>query len=146
MISYSQISVFSVREVELLRRASAAVLRFPDAPGLRCHEVARAAGRVLGLTVQDGHYGLIEHSWLWTSGPEGFFGSGRYPNILDVYAVGSLPQVRLVDMGHFLPENRAYRFSRLGESREDVREDVVAELVRAAGTVRGADASLWVEW
>jgi hypothetical protein len=123
--SYAE-AVLSERDKGLLRRAEALVASLPDeaTPGeVRCHELARAVGRVLGLPVQDGRYGMVEHSWLWTEEPR-----GRQPNVIDVYAVGRLPMVQLVDMGHFLPENRSYV---PGPERDDVRGDVVDLLVES---------------
>lgn len=131
MISYSQRTVFTTRELAFLRKATEIVDRLPVAPKewpeIRCHEVARVVGEILYLEVEDGHFGTVDHSWLWTSPV--IHGRGRWPNILDVYAVGSLPMVQLVDMGAMLPHNIAYR---PGEARKitrtDIRQDVLAWL------------------
>lgn len=126
MKSYAE-TVVAPWEVDLLHRAEAIVRDLPDeeVPGtVRCHELARAVGRILGLPVQDGRFGLSEHSWLWTEEPRGF-----QPNLIDVYSVGSLPMVRIVDMKHFLPHNRDYV---PGRGRDDIREDVVERLVASA--------------
>jgi hypothetical protein len=107
--SYSE-TMFSKQERAMLATATRIVGLIPDRCGkrrhlTRCHEVARIVSRVLDelgvrAFVQDGVYGLVDHSWLWTSEPEADWmktpmGIGC-PNILDPYCVGSLPQVRLV--------------------------------------------------
>lgn len=107
MRSYSETDVFTERERGLLLKAQFCVEALPDRQGLRCHEVARAVGRALGLPVQDGKYGSVDHTWLWTSplDPQ----AGERPNILDVYVVGRLPQVQLVHYTGILPEWNAYK-------------------------------------
>lgn len=102
MRSYSATDIFSTLELDLLARAERMVAAIPEeldrahqivhGSRVRCHELARAVGRLLELHWQDGYYGFVEHTWLWTTAPSRF----GLPNILDVYAVGSLPQVRLV--------------------------------------------------
>jgi len=77
--------------------------------------------------MQDGKYGFVEHSWLWTKPiSECKILTPRlgFPNILDVYCVGSLPLVRLVDGQHpSLPHvGWAYR---PGDKRDDIQFDVV---------------------
>lgn len=122
MRSYSEREVFTPEEMELLGLAADLVRSLPDLPGLRCHEVARAVGEVLGLQVQDGKYGWCEHSWLWTRP----WMSGSFPpSVLDPYAVGSLPQVKLVDMG--LPAHRGTYT--VGDERTDVDLGLVKVLV-----------------
>ncbi|MGE0493243.1 MAG: hypothetical protein AB7S38_28805 [Vulcanimicrobiota bacterium] len=85
------------------------------APGgdlVRCHELARAVGRVLNLEVVDGQFHAWDHSWLIV------------PRcVLDVYAVGQEPMVLLVDE---LVAKRAYKPLR---GRTDIRLDVVDLLV-----------------
>jgi hypothetical protein len=132
--SYSELEVFSPEELLLWRRAVDLVARIPE-PGsgreIRCHELARAMGRVLGLEVQDGHYGFVEHSWLWTRPlPRSALTRETrlgFPNILDVYAVGQMPQVQLVACENpGLPHvGWAYR---PGKAREDVDEQMVLRL------------------
>lgn len=120
MRSYSETAVFDPGAVSLFRRATEVVAGFPD-PGRgsepwRCHEVARVVGRLLGLPFVDGLYGAVDHSWLslpWWSA------------ILDVYSVGALPLVRLVDLGRGLPHETAYR---AGPARTDIREAAIAAL------------------
>jgi hypothetical protein len=96
----SEFNLFSPIEVQLFRRATAIVARVRDVDAIRCHELARAAGRVLDLEVQDGSYGFVDHSWLWTSSLPKDLGEEYarfgFPNILDVYCPGQLPMVRLL--------------------------------------------------
>ena len=67
-ISYSEREVFTAGERDLLRRAEACVARIPSRlSDSRCHEVARAVGFYLGLAHQDGSYGFVDHTWLWTA-------------------------------------------------------------------------------
>lgn len=54
---------------------------------------ARFVGARLDLVVQDGYFGFVEHSWLWT-GPQPQL-IWQIPNILDTYVPGALPQVQL---------------------------------------------------
>ena len=100
MKGFSEQNFFSPIETQLFRRATAIVARVEDAEKIRCHELARAAGRVLDLEVQDGSYGFVDHSWLWTSHLLGNLGeehaSFGFPNILDVYCPGQMPMVRLL--------------------------------------------------
>ena len=128
MKSYAEREVFNVNELSLLNQATALVARAPgsfDHHYVRCHELARAVSLLLGLPVCDGMFGFVEHTWIWTEEP-----AGRplwtMPNILDVYVPGSLPQVQLVHLSTGLPARY-----RAGEPREDVRQDVVLELLKA---------------
>lgn len=128
MKGFAESEVFEPFEVELWKKATALVERLPahvnDDEEVRCHEVARVVGEQLGLMVRDGHFGFVEHSWLWV---EPYEGSGeqlwRLPNILDVYVPGELPQVQLIHTTSALP--MPYRF---GPTRTDIREDVMKEL------------------
>ena len=87
---------------------------------LRCHEVARAVGRIVHLPVQDGDYGVgVEHSWLW-------FENG---DVLDVYATGRLPIVQYVRARHPFRAHRDLYHG--GPPRTDIAEDVVEALVHA---------------
>lgn len=99
MRGYAELEVFSPQELEARDFAELFVSRAPAklrGEWVRCHELVRAVGELLELPaerVADGYCGLTEHSWLWMGKRE------RYkppPNILDVYAVGRLPQVQLV--------------------------------------------------
>lgn len=129
MKSYAE-TVIAQWEIDLFHKAEDIVrgLPFKDPMGrlVRCHEVARAVGRILGLPVQDGHFWTVEHSWLWTEEPRGFM-----PNIIDVYSVGRLPVVQLVDSRDL----RAYaRDFRPGKRRKDIRWKVVGAMLES---VRG---------
>lgn len=116
MRSYSETDAFSRWELEQLSEASSMVGRIRHAP--RCHELAHAVAGVLGLQPQDGHFGLVEHSWIWLTPASRPWAPGTYPpNILDVYSVGSLPQVQLVYMRGMLPYAQAYR---PGPARTDI--------------------------
>jgi hypothetical protein len=103
---------------------------------IRCHEIARIFANVISsiqgidLYVQDGCYGFIDHSWLWTSVPGTTIGRVHCPNILDPYAVGSLPQVRLVDCSaSALPHFGA--MYQLGPVRTDIDHAFVDSLTRS---------------
>jgi hypothetical protein len=129
MFSYSELEIFGRSELGLLKDAIFIVAKLPDIPGLRCHELARVVGNILNLEIQDGYFGMAEHSWLWTSPMKHSYEKRRYPNILDVYAVGSLPQVQLIDMGHWLPHTSSYRFAgKLGQPRIDIDYDIIDKL------------------
>lgn len=97
MRSYSEVRVFSARALSLRTGAHRLVERVPDPidanEDWRCHELARAIGSLLRLDVVDGKFGGVDHSWLLV--PDGCL--DRHVAFLDVYAVGSIPQVRLVD-------------------------------------------------
>lgn len=127
MIAYAEKEVFSEREVGLLRLAEDLIRPVPhelDGQLVRCHELARAVGRCLDLEVEDGHFGFVEHSWLWTE-PLRSKHEWRLPNVLDVYVPGSLPQVQLVDMVSGLP----HRYSARQIKGLVIREDVVERLI-----------------
>lgn len=157
MKSYSEERIFDAEEIRLLRRATSLVERVrsevprsaiqesatracdprelvtPSKGEIRCHELARAVGRVLSLEFIDGSYGFVDHTWLWTTpfpkeATEEALALG-FPNILDVYAVGQLPQVRLVSCrsGGALPHvGWSYR---PGRPRTDIDWKLVQELV-----------------
>lgn len=128
MKSYAE-TVIARWELDLFHKAEKIVKLFPYQDGkgrlIRCHEVARAVGHILGLPVQDGHHGLSEHSWLWTEEPRGFM-----PNLIDVYSVGRLPIVQIVDMRHLRLYSMDYK---IGKRRRDIRRGVVRALIEAAG-------------
>ena len=138
MLSYSDREVFSAQEVQLLRQAESIVKLLPDqvaSQDLRCHEVVRIVAQTLDLNpaqIQDGYYGFVDHSWLRTeplNATKIVTPRIGLPNILDVYCVGSLPQVRLVDCQHTsLPHvGWAYRPSKV---RDDIRVVQIAEAVK----------------
>jgi len=137
MISYSEREVFTGRELGLLRRAQVLVGLARHEMGhdgeLRCHELARAVGTVMELEHCDGWYGMHSHSWLWTTEPDRFDAQNHPnmfapPNILDVYALGRLPQVQLIRSGSGLP----YEYRR-GDPRTDIHDDVIHDLLKAFG-------------
>jgi hypothetical protein len=131
---------FNRQEILIFKAVSWIVDAIPDdyrghGELVRCHEMARAVHdwvnnqipgrfgpRPLSLGVVDGHYGVpgsiwVEHSWVET-------GFGR--NILDVYAVGKLPPVQLLDGMFKLPTQQIFQAKKL---RGDIMEDVVEELI-----------------
>ena len=131
---YAESKVFTAEEVSLYRRAVALVELVPDMPKLRCHELARAVGRVLGLEHEDGFYGFVDHTWLWTgpldcTSPMVKHTRVGFPNILDVYSVGSLPMVRLVDCEHTSLPHIGWGY-RPHKTRDDIDEGQVDQLVR----------------
>ncbi len=148
MRSYSETHVFSARELKILQQATEIVAGFPGEPELRCHEVARAVGHLLGLEVQDGKYGIVEHSWLWLT-PE------PHTAILDVYCVGRLPQVQIVDLCGVLPHGprvegreNAHDWYATGyecatTSRSDIRHDAVLRLVDSTKPQPSVDTRRW---
>lgn len=106
----------------------------PDMPQLRCHELARAVGRILGLEHEDGVYGFVDHTWLWTAALDRESPLVRetrigFPNILDVYSVGQLPMVRLVECGHASLPHMGWSY-RPRRPRKDVDDAMVDRLVR----------------
>lgn len=116
--------------------ATAMDIKVDRIPGLRCHEVARAAARIFYcMEVQDGHVGArsrnfvgIEHSWLWTK-PD-FPGLAKPMrivawggNILDPWVQGGYPPAQLVS-GNLAVGEIGIRY-RPGLPRTDIREDVV---------------------
>jgi hypothetical protein len=130
MRGYAELEIFTGEELETWRCATKLVdaLHEAEFPDVRCHELARAVGKVLGLQVQDGFYGFVDHSWLWLRPLGPTVGRFGFPNILDVYSVGVLPLVRLVDaQATSLPHvGWAYRPA---NAREDVKLDTVDRLV-----------------
>ena len=133
MKSYSE-TVFPKDEIALRDRAERMVEAIPEMKIIiRCHELSRAVGRVLGLQNQDERYGFVEHSWLWTKP----LLKGRLdellrmdvPDILDVYSVGQLPMVRLVDARHVQLPHISFAYQP-GEPRFDVDEALVRKLAK----------------
>lgn len=159
MQGYSALEVFTGRELVLRESARRLVDLVPELQitgevnTIRCHELARAIGLMLHLPVTDGKYGPVEHSWCWTRQGQG----GECPgNILDVYSIGRLPMVQLVEYsghGSWVAPNRdlyrCYPFE-----RSDIRDDVVKRLLEfwfaqdsqsvmagPSGTDRGMDCT-----
>lgn len=129
MIGYSAFVVFVPSDLKILERATAVVRLFPDRDHqdryIRCHEVARAVYEILDLKsldgpkVEDGKYGSVEHSWI------------RFDRktVLDVYAIGRLPMVQLVELNW---QGRTNELFVPGPLREDIREDVLREMIDEA--------------
>jgi hypothetical protein len=130
MKGHSERELFTPREVALFERARAYVHALDESrPTLRCHELARAVGLLLDLPHQDGFYGFVDHSWLWTEPlPSKLIGRINFPNVLDVYSVGSLPMVRLVDGKHTSLPHVGWAY-RPGEERKDIDMHLVHNLV-----------------
>ena len=127
MKNYAESEIFTPKELQLWRQAVQLVEALPDEE-FRCHELARAVGRRLGLEVQDGRYGFVEHTWLWTTP---FKSKWRLPNVLDVYVPGSLPQVQLINTDRTaLPVGYFW-----GHPREDIKQDVVERLCQILESV-----------
>lgn len=148
MRSYSETNVFIPEHLALLKEIQALVEKFPDTDSegrlLRCHEVARVVAATFGLTVIDGVYGCVQHSWCLIPRPQdsevvhlplkgdvGYLKSRaalgtHYPVIIDPYVVGRLPQAQMVSIGSTLPHDRWYSER---EPRTDVREQVVEVLL-----------------
>ena len=137
MRGYSESVIFTCEEQELYDKATRLVESFDEKKfeTIRCHELARAVGQRLGLPVQDGHYGFVDHSWLWTRPLGETMGRVGFPNILDVYSVGQLPMVRLVDGQHTSLPHVGWAY-RPDKDRDDVRTDVVEQLVERMNGVR----------
>ena len=140
MKSISETEYMSAAAQKVLLLASKAVAAVPDGADpdrIRCHELARAVAETLeksgkisaSLEVVDGKYGSVEHSWVHLS----IDLRERY--ILDVYAVGRLPQVQLLELHPLLEEVRA--LNTWGLPRGDVRKDVVQRMVKAMRAAPG---------
>lgn len=148
MIGYAAREIFTAEHLGKLTRAERLVSLAPeweeylldwgpptevkDPTPIRCHELARAVGKILELPVQDGKYGFIDHTWLWLAEPEQVaeaMETGlRYmmPNVLDVYVAGSLPMVQLYHAElSGLPRQYSW-----GPERTDIRVDIVDRLIR----------------
>lgn len=135
MIGYAAVEVFTKAEIELWGKAALLVERTPDpflGDSVRCHELARAVGRVLGLKYQDGRFGFVEHTWLWLSPLAPELTPWVLPRILDVYVPGAMPQVQLIDTASGLPP-RYYLSNMFNvEIREDVVDALVEDMMKAA--------------
>lgn len=115
MKSYHE-SAFTPRQLALYRIATRIFDAIPQGlvEDLRCHEAARIVGTLLDLPVEDGKYGASDHSWCVLDGVQ--------PAILDPYAVGCMPPVRLVSFDGLLPYSRLYL---VGPRRTDLDEKVI---------------------
>ncbi len=130
MKSFSDGRAFRIKDLRLLADADEIVASIPDpasgAPMLRSHEVARVVGTMLHLPVVDGQYGKVDHSWLVIERAS----PGSRELILDVYCVGSLPQVRLLDTHSALPHDGDYY---PGKARDDIDRDLVCRILGELG-------------
>lgn len=131
MKGYSETEIFTPAELDVLARATRLVAKIDAGKFgsvIRCHELARAVGRLLDLRHEDGIYsanasdGGVDHSWLLV--PNSWGGV----SILDVYAVGRLPQVQLVYCGVTVPHHRCFLPRAM---REDIDAEVVSKLAAA---------------
>lgn len=137
MRSYAEREVFTHLAQAVWADAVALVARVSHHHGneVRCHELARAAHRVLydlnkprmagavvDLLMVDGSLWSIEHSWLVyrerTASHRQF--------ILDVYCPGWIPQVQLIDGQHFAVA-RGYVS---GAVRSDIDSQLVQRLTK----------------
>jgi hypothetical protein len=129
MIGYAAQKVFTPRELRLHEQAAALVSLVPDEIGgqlVRCHELARAIGRTLNLEHEDGRYGFVEHTWLWTEPRDRkFCVAWSLPNVLDVYVPGTTPQVQLQNMATSLPS----RYFLTNVFDVVIRQEIVEEIV-----------------
>lgn len=128
MRSYSEKKVFGAWFLIRHTLAEMWVERVKDRDiEIRCHELARAVGLALAVErsgdpniVVDGVFGAVDHSWLVLDP----YGDGASAMILDVYTVGRLPMVQLVDPTvpgagkHYQPRAK----------RTDINEALVREL------------------
>lgn len=133
MKSYSETNIFGACDRKLFELATRLVAGLGDRPKMiRCHELARALGEVLKLPFQDGMYGFVEHTWLWTKSmgnwidPLEIMRTG--PNILDVYCVGRLPMVQLIDGEHTQLPHLGYSYRPM-LPRNDIDSRIVTSLV-----------------
>lgn len=128
MRGYAWHEIFTAEEIRLRAAAARLVEALPYQLGnkpLRCHEVARAVGHMLGLQAVDGWFGMVEHSWLWATP---FVPLSPLPNVLDPYRPGCHPQVLLLHSSSHLPFDY-----RRGDPRKDVRHAVVRRLIKILG-------------
>lgn len=158
MRSYS-VNEFSSYERALFSMAELVVAELPDVDSsgelVRCHEVARIVAGVVhdvlargrgdpvscGLWVQDGLYGLVDHSWLWTSSLEVARERMTSPNILDPYCVGQLPQCRLVKCDYAVLPHLGFAYQPR-EVRTDLRVSFIELQIRRIRDCRGNDLKL----
>jgi hypothetical protein len=127
MKGYSETHGFLPEEVALFEKAKRLVGAVEDdrETRIRSHELARAVGQVLRLPVVDGVYGAVDHSWCLverTHGP-----MLRTTSVLDVYCVGRLPQVQLVDVVDAVLGHRGMYQERA--RREDIDARRLMEIV-----------------
>lgn len=137
MKGYAETDIFGSWEMERLDHATRLIAWIqPDSrhEPVRCHELTRAVAHILrrdltdgvDIIVDDGQYGMVDHSWMWLKPPSR---CGLVTSILDVYAVARLPQVQLVSfqvLGTRKVNDVSYRS---GPERTDIDEKVVNHLV-----------------
>lgn len=128
MRSYAELEMFKPTEIEKWKEAVVLTERVPDrifGELVRCHELARAVGKLLELPVQDGYYSFVEHSWLWLwpYDPDDPY----IPNVLDVYVPGRVPQVQLV---HTNSSAFPREYRRGNGERDDIRNDALEEILQ----------------
>lgn len=124
MRGYSETDVFPEKAQVAFRLATVWAdvgLQLDEAPWdqIRCHEMARIVcyglvRRGIDAEVVDGKYGPVEHSWIalpWSQA------------VLDVYAVGRLPQVQLVSANLGLAT--LYVPDPEGRMRDDLDKDLI---------------------
>lgn len=130
MRGYASTELFTKKDKWILETAQLIVAGLPDPPkGVewRCHELARAIAVPLpGVLVVDGTHKRVDHSWIAYRNEE------HSLRILDVYAIGELPQVKLVHAS-FPLNDRAYQPSQL--PRGDIRKDVLNDLLTAVADI-----------
>lgn len=135
MKGYSEREVFTELELGKLAAAISYVGRLDESKMegvVRCHELARAVGRILRLAHEDGMYcpagseGGINHTWLLV--PHEGKGKIAGHSILDVYSVGRLPQVELLHCGLTVPHHVCFMPR---TERNDIDERMVLRLIQA---------------
>jgi hypothetical protein len=127
MRGYSELNVFTSDEIKAWELATLAVGSLPEDPLVRCHELARAVRDLLlslkqtpKFIVCDGKFGLADHTWLVTE-------VYSRDTVLDVYSVGVLPQVQLIDRSSLAIRNARQYIER--DLRADIDTALVKELV-----------------
>ena len=148
MKGYSELNIFTPNEIHLFCRATFLVEGVKDAMEIRCHELARAVGRVLDLEVQDGSYGFVDHAWLWTTPLKRKLGGDRigFPNILDVYSPGHLPMVRLLLGRETALPHVGWSYRPAWEPRTDIDWDLVDSLEKEMLVVEGSRVGPKERW
>jgi hypothetical protein len=134
---YSESEVFLPHEVRLWQAVTKLVEGLPEDPKfqVRCHELARAVAIYClknsiyprGLVVVDGKFGGVEHSWVEATR---FTWERRKRIILDVYAVGTLPMVQLIDFEGSIGLYSARRYIE-GTKRTDIDRQMIERLMDA---------------
>lgn len=133
MKSYHEGTTFKPEMLAYLERATEIVARIPETQlsqeaakrignaTFRCHELTRVVAKILHLDFVDGVYGAVDHSWILIPDIRNGWISSV---ILDVYAVGRLPMVQLVDPR--VPG--LHNLYKMRDQRTDIDEVTVREL------------------